>query len=249
MPRLLKQIIIVAIFFIIIGSIVYFSFIKNSIEPSPTPSVFIQPLEIISQNILRVADLDYDFLIKIKNPNLDFGATNISYEVSIFGKDGNLIDVKRGSINLLPGQTRYEIISSIKYNQEISNIVFKTTNADWQKLKDYIPESLFLVKNQEYLELGQEYPKLRGTLFNNSNFDFDRVDVYIVLFGENNRVLAVNKTDIRTFLARTDRFFEVRWLKLFKDEVRQVQIEAYTDVFRNENFIKEYGTQENFQKF
>ncbi|TSC90509.1 MAG: hypothetical protein G01um10142_425 [Parcubacteria group bacterium Gr01-1014_2] len=70
----------------------------------------------------------------------------------------------------------------------------------------------------------------------------------MVLLGENDKVLAVNKTDIRTFLARTDRFFEVRWLKLFKGEVRRVEIEAHTDVFKNENFINKYGTQENFQK-
>lgn len=249
MKRLLKQIVIAVIFFIIIGSVVYFSFINDSANPTPTPSVFIQPLEIISQNILKVADLDYDFLVEIKNPNLDFGASSVFYEASIFGRGGGLSDVLSGFINLLPGQTRYEIISPIKFNQEISNVVFKITNVDWQKLKEYIPQSLFLVKNQEYLEPGQGFPRLRATLFNDSNFDFDRVDVYVVLFGENDKILAVNKTDIRTFLARTDRFFEVRWLKSFEGEVRRMEIEAYTDVFKNENFIKQHGTQENFQKF
>ncbi|OHB16781.1 MAG: hypothetical protein A2913_02375 [Parcubacteria group bacterium RIFCSPLOWO2_01_FULL_40_65] len=247
MKRILKQIFIAAIFFTIISSISYLFYIKDSIEPTPAPLVSIPSLEIISQNILKVADLDYDFLVKIKNPNLDFGAGNASYEVSIFSRDNNLINILSGSISLLPGQTRYEIISSIKYNQEISDIVFKITDVNWQKLKEYIPQSLFLVKNQE-LALDQS-PRLRATLSNNSNFDFDRADVYAVLFGENDKVLAVNKTDIRTFLSGTDRFFEVRWLKPFEGEVRRVEINAYTDMFKNENFIKQHGIQENFQRF
>jgi len=250
MKRLLKQIIIAAVFFTVIGSIVYFSFIKDTATgPTPTPSVFIQPLEIISQNILKVADLDYDFLVKIKNPNTDFGASNASYEANIFDQAGSLITSIQGSISLLPGQTRYEIISPIETNQEIGDVTFKITNVDWQKLKEYIPQLLFLVKNQEYFKSGQGFPRLRATLFNDSNFDFDRVDVHIVLFGESDKILAVNKTDIRTFLSRTDRFFEVRWLKPFEDEVQRIEVDAYTDVFKNENFIKQHGTQENFQKF
>ncbi|TSC91231.1 MAG: hypothetical protein G01um10142_46 [Parcubacteria group bacterium Gr01-1014_2] len=250
MKRLLKQIVVAAVFFIIIGSAIYFSFIKETATgPTLTPSVFIQPLEIISQNIFKVADLDYDFLVKIKNPNTDFGASNVSYEADIFDQAGSLIVSIRDSISLLPGQTRYEIISPIETNQEIADIIFKVTNVDWQKLKEYIPQTLFLVKNQEYFKSGQGFPRLKVTLFNDSNFDFDRVDVYIVLFGENDKILAVNKTDIRTFLSRTDRFFEVRWLKFFEGEVKRVEINAYTDVFKNENFIKQYGIQENFQKF
>lgn len=248
MKRLLKQIVIAAIFFIIVGSIVFFSFINQSDEPIPTPLVSIQPPQIISQEFIKVDGLDYDFVAIIKNPNIDFGASSVFYEVSIFGRDGNLINVLSDSISLLPGQTRYEIISPIETNQEISNIVFEINNVDWQKIKEYIPQSLFLVKNQEYL-LDQASSRLRATLFNNSNFDFDRVDIYIVLFGDNNKILAVNKTDIRTLLARTDRFFEVKWPEPFKGEVRRIEIEAYTDVFKNENFIKNYGTQEKFQRF
>ena len=246
MPRLLKQIIIAAVFFGAVGLVVYYSFFMESREPVITPAISIQPPIVVSQKLLKIGPLDYDFLAVLKNPNFDFGATDVIYEAVLFGQAGNLINTLTGSISLLPGQTRYEIISSIKTAQEISNIVFKITNADWQKLKEYIPQVLFSVKNQEY---EQNPPRLKGTLSNKSNFDFDQVDIHVVLFDESNEVLAVNKTDVRTFLAGTDRFFEVMWLKPVEGRVNRIQIDAYTDVLKNENFLKEHGTQEKFQKF
>lgn len=251
MPRLLKQVIIAFVFFLIIGSITYFYSIKDFPEPTPAPLIF-QTLKVISEHLFKVGDLDYDFLIEIKNPNTEFGATDVFYELNLFDRASELITVKRGAINFLPGQTRYEIISPIIVDREISNAEFKIISVSWQKLKEYIPQSLFSVKNQEYSQVKlpeQGFSKLIGTLANNSNFDFDRVDIYIVLFNELNSPIAVQRTDIRTFLAKTDRFFEVKWSKSFNGRVIRIETDAYTNVFKNENFIKEYGTQEKFQKF
>ena len=263
MPRFLKQIIIASIFLVAVVLVIYSSFLKDVGEPPAEPASIQSPI-VVSQKLLKVGDfdpernregsqrasvsygVDYDFLAEVKNPNLDFGAAAASYELNLFGRDDEFIETRRGSISLLPGQTRYEIISPLKTDREISKVVFKITNADWQKLREYIPQTLFSVKNREY-EQGLS-PHLKGTLSNNSNFDFDRVDVYVVLFDENGDVLTVNKTDIRTFLAGTDRFFEVRWTAPFKKPVGRVDINAYTDVFKNDNFIKEHGTQEKFQK-
>ncbi len=268
MPRLLKQIIIAAAFFIIVGSIVYLSFMRNAFESMVEPAVLIQPPLILSQRLLKVnpvksseagppsaefngvKDFDYDFLAEVRNPNPDFGATDVSYKLDLFGRSGELIAMKTGSINLLPGQTRYEIISPIIVDKEISSAEFKIIDAAWERLKEFIPQSLFLVKNQEYaflpLDLGS---RLKATLSNNSNFDFDRVDVHVILFNEDNDVLAVSRTDIRTFLAKTDRFFEVKWSPRFSGSVGRMEINAYTNVFKNENFIREHGTQEKFQRF
>lgn len=250
MPRLLRQIVFASVFFILAGSIVYFYFIKDNIKPIPTPVVSIQPLLVASEHLLKVGNLDYDFVVEIRNPNTDFGAAEVLYDLNIV-RDGELITVQIGSTNLLPGQTRYEVISPLKVDKEISGAEFKIINLNWQRLKEFIPQSLFSVKNQEYAHLppGQGFSRLRATLSNDSNFDFNRVDVHIVLFGEDGRVLAVNKTDIRTFLAKTARFIEVRWPKAFEGRVGRIEINAYTDVFKNESFLREHGTQEKFQKF
>ncbi|MEK7579901.1 MAG: hypothetical protein AAB469_01780 [Patescibacteria group bacterium] len=250
MPRFLKQIIIAGIFFGIIGLISYFSFFKD-VDPQPANSVIIKPLEIRFKKFIKVKDFDYDFIVEIRNQNSDYGAVEASYELSLLDSQNQPAVIKKGSLYVLPNQTRYEIISPIKAEKEISKFEFKINNVSWGKLKDYIPETLFLTKNREYslLPPAEGFSKLKATLFNSSSFDFDLVDVYIILFGRDDQILNVGKTDVRTFLASTERFFEIKWASPFEGEPLRIEIYPYTDVFKNENFIKVYGTQERFQEF
>lgn len=251
MPRLLKQIVIAGIFFIIIAAISYFSFFKNYSQPKPTNSPLTQPLEIRFKKLIKISDFDYDFIVEVNNPNSDFGAAEAFYELTLLDSDGQIIISKRGSFDVLPNQVRYEIISPIKAEKEVSKVEFKINNVSWEKLKDYIPENLFLVKNKEYslLPLAEGFSKLKATLFSSSSFDFDRVYVYIILFGQDDQILAVGRTDIRTFLGSTERFFEFKWSNRFEGEPFRIEIYPYTNVFKNDNFLKVYGTQERFQEF
>lgn len=251
MPRLLKQIIIALIFFAAVGSTVYFFSMKGAPFAAPSPTVSISPLLTTSQKLLRVGDRDYDFVAEVKNPNLDFGAAGVFYELNLFDSGNRSIFAKKGEMSLLPGQSRFEIISPIKTGAEISRAEFKITSVTWERLKDFIPQNLFSIKNQEYslLPQGQGFSRFRGILFNNSNFDFDRVDIFVVLYDTGGGILAVNKTDARTMLAKTERFFEVKWLDPFKEGVLRIEVSAHTDIFKNSNFLKEHGTEERFQNF
>ncbi|MEK7659034.1 MAG: hypothetical protein AAB338_00015 [Patescibacteria group bacterium] len=250
MLRLLKQVIIALIFFTVIGSAIYFFSMRDDPLPAALPTVLISPLLVSSQKLLKVGDRDYDFLAEIKNPNFDFGAT-VFYELNLFGGTGGPAMVKTGSMSLLPGQSMFEIVSPIRTEAVISRAGFKITSVIWERLKEFIPQNLFFVKNQKYsfLPKGQGFSSFSGVLFNNSNFDFDRVDVLVVLYGSDGDILAVNKTDARTMLAKTERFFEVKWPVSFKGEVSRIEISVYTDIFKNSNFLKEHGTEERFQNF
>ena len=224
---------------------------KDAPFATPSPTVLISPLLVSSQKLLKVGEGDYDFLAEVKNPNFDFGAAEAFYELNLFDFSNKLAFMKKGSISLLPGQSRFEIISPIRTEAEISLAEFKIISVTWERLKEFIPQNLFSVKNQEYslLPQGQGFSKFSGILFNNSNFDFDRVDVFVVLYGQDASVLAVNKTDARTILSKTERLFEVKWPISFKGEVSRIEISVHTDIFKNINFLREHGTQEKFQNF
>lgn len=272
--RLRKQILIAVIFLGIISVLFYLLFFYQSLEAScfnnrkdkneegidcggvcEKSCIVINPPQIISKKLFKLDNPSknssyylYDFFVIIKNQNSDLGSGDINYELNFFDKDNNIIFSKLGSLYLLPGQLRYEVIPSIKTKNEIYEIDFKIKSVSWQKLKEFIPQALFIVKTQELLDENSA-PKIKGILFNNSNFNFDKVDVYAVLYDQNNNPIAVNKTDIRTFLAKKESFFEMKWLKKFPEKIERIDIQAYTNLFKNENFIKEYGTQEKFQEF
>lgn len=251
MLRFLKQIFISLVFLSVLGLIVYFSFFGDSGEPTLTPQVSVKPLEVLSSRLLKVNDSDYDFLVEIKNPNPDWGAARVSFELRLLDGASRAAVTRTGSLSLLPGQIRYEVVSPIIAEREVSGAEFKITDVSWERLKNFIPRTLFLIKNQDYSVLPPEqgFSRIRATVFNNSNFDFDRVDVSVVLFDERGEAVAAGRTDIRTFVKGTDRFFEITWPDEFEGEVKSIEINAYTDVFSNSNFIKEHGTQEEFQRF
>ena len=59
----------------------------------------------------------------------------------------------------------------------------------------------------------------------------------------------VGKTDIRTFVAKSERGFNVAWPFALSRNVARQDVEASTNLFENSNFIKSYGSPEKFQKF
>ena len=91
--------------------------------------------------------------------------------------------------------------------------------------------------------------RYEGVLFNDSDFDFAKVDVVVILFDDAGLALAVGQTNTNTFLSRTERYFSVSWPSQVRGTVAAIRVQASTNLFENENFVKRYGTQEKFQNY
>jgi hypothetical protein len=194
-------------------------------------------------------DKDYDVLFKIHNANTGFGAPKLEYEINLFDAQNSLFLRKRGFSYILPGQTKFIFEPMIQTEVSARRVELKIVSVNWQRLRGLGEEVGFITRAKEYLTNGKPgiFSYVRGTIFNDSNFDFDRVDLIVVLLKGNVPVRA-NKTDLRTFLSNTDRYFEVDWVNAFGAVPDRVDIEAHTNVFESYNFIKRYGTEEKFQR-
>lgn len=276
--RTQKQLIIGSIFILIIGSIGYgfvdyffvvestcFDKVQNGIEEGVDCGLLacgvacepaILPLNIISQKLIEVRPQDYDFVAQINNPNSFFGASRVRYELNIGVEGKEIVDSnkmplqKTGTFFILPGQTRFVIIPSIRSNDVLVGVSIDIKEVEWEKIEMF--ENLnFSVQRKNYLVINKNgiFSELEGVVLNNSDFDFDKVEVGIILFDGNGEIVGINKTDIRTFLSRTERYFKVSWPTRLPANVARQDIEVLTNVFENSNFIRRYGTQERFQKY
>ena len=200
----------------------------------------IMPLDIISSRLFKVGQGDYDFVAQISNPNVSYGASRIEYTLDAFNY--------HGATYILSGQTKWLVLTGLKISENTANTKLVINNAQWEKLDMPNNAVNFILRRKDY------HPTARGTemeaiLYNDSNYDFDKVDVAVILFDDTGSVVGVNRTDIRTFVSKTERGFNVAWpFALPGNAVRQ-DIEASTNLFENYNFIKSYGSQEKFQKF
>lgn len=280
--RAQKQLIIGLIFVLIIGGIGYgladyffivettcFDKIQNGKEEGVDCGLLacgvacepaIMPLNVQSQKLLEVRPGDYDFVAQINNPNSLFGSSRVRYALTLTRQDGTSLD-KTGVFYILPGQTRYLIIPGINIGQTLSNPSLNISEIKWEKVQPFGDINFPVArKNYEIINRNGTFSELEATILNKSDFNFDKVEVGVILFsarggpasGGSNTfgdIIAVGRTDIRTFLSRTERYFKVGWpVRLPQNIVRQ-DIEVLTNVFENSNFIKKYGTQERFQKY
>ena len=257
--RVSKQLIIGLVFVLILGGIgygIYSGFqtkatctdgVQNGKEEGidcgtlacgKTCEPTIMPIDIISSQFFQTSQGDYDFVAQLSNPNGFYGASRIEY----------VLGPVSGSTYILPGQTKWLVLTALKITGGTEGVQLVTKNAQWEKLDMPTNAINFILQSKDYY-LTSTGTELGGILYNDSTFDFDKVDVAVILFGDTGSIVGVGKTDIRTFLSKTERGFNVAWpFALLGTAVRQ-DVEASTNLFENSNFIKSYGSQEKFQKF
>jgi hypothetical protein len=209
------------------------------------PEIF--PINIQWQKVIPSGVGSYDFIALVNNPNTTYGASRIDYEISATG----IAQPIKSFFYIAPGQTKYVIYPAIK-SDSIVDVDFEITQAEWKGLQNLLSESINLaIRRKDYSIVNSAgiYSQVEGAIFNDSNFDFDKVEISVVLFDVNNSVMGVGKTNILTLQARNERYYKVFWPALLSGDVARVDVEAMTNIFDNANFLRTHGTDEQFQKF
>jgi len=208
-----------------------------------------EALVVKASQILSTGEQEYDFVLQISNPNTIYGSEDIAYEIIFINLGGQEITRRSGTFYILPGQTRFIIETKISSSDipQVGQVALG--EPAWFRIQG--PEGVvdFPLKREQYRKVRDNLHEFEAVILNNSDFDFDQVDVAILLVGEGGSLVGATKTNIRTILARSERGFKVSWPFVVSSEVARVQVEATTNVFKNSNFIRTYGAPERFQSF
>ena len=215
--------------------------------PTPDPREELEPISVLFTKVFPVRENDYDVLAQVRNPNQSYGSGNVRYALFADGSE-----IFTDSFYIFPGQTKYVVISPLQTDREITNVSMRILSIDWRELDPLALQGVnFVVTNSSYSSSPQVgvFGRLRGFVANNSDFDVNRVDVAILLMDEEENPVAINRTEIHTFLGHTTRGFEASWFDAFEGSPLRVDIEAHANLFEQSNFIRTYGGQERFQEF
>lgn len=210
----------------------------------------LDPPKIISTKLIKAGEGDYDFVADIENPHAQFGASEVAYKLTLFNSEDIELDNYEGIFYILPGQTKHLVITHLTTEKNIQRIDFKIESAKWQKL-DSLEGMNLIIKRQNYVNLsGSSGTSLDAAILNDSDFDLEIVNVDVVLYNSQGEIAAVNRSDIRTFLARTERSFKVIWPFKIPDKIAKIEIFPSTNLFENSNYIKAYGSAvQKFQQY
>lgn len=200
----------------------------------------VKPLEILSEKLFQIRPGDYDFVAHIYNPNTTYGGAGVSYILTTSA------GTRSGNTYILPGQTKYLVLTSIRSQGVLTEADLDIQSVQWEKLN--VPSGVNLINRRGNFTTDGSESAYEGVVFNDSNYDFDSVEISVILFDTSNAVVGVNRTELRTLLSKTERSFKVSWPFPFPG-VARTEVQASTNLFENSNFIKSYGTQERFQEF
>ena len=265
--RIRKQItisIIVILFLALVGVGVYYVFlkpgstcfdgIKNQDEEeidcggSQCVSCEIKTLkevEVVWTQVIPLVPGVYDLAAKIRNPNPNFGNPGVKYELQLKDKSGQIVGKKSGMTFILPNSTKYIIENNFQGQGQIDSVQIKIDtgeNLSWLKLKNYQTPDIY-VKGKKF-EIRNEtnfFAEASGVVKNSTTFGFDKVDADIVLFDSNSKLIGAAKSEMRTLKAGEERYFSVRWFSPIAGEVKFFDMQAETNLFSDDNYMRVYG--------
>lgn len=204
-------------------------------------------VEILEKDIISSESGVYDILIKIKNPNNDYGSGSLRYTLYLRDSEGNNIAERRGEDYILPRETKYIMETNIESDIAPSQMFIEFEEDNWEE-SDVFEEPELNIYNKKF-EVRDGRSVASGLLRNESDFDFATVTVFIILRNGNGRPVAVNKTEMGTLLSREERDFSPPWFYEIRDDVREVEVRAETNVFDPHNFTRASTADGRFQEF
>lgn len=212
--------------------------------------VALVPPQVVSTALIQAGETDYDFVAEVVNPHKEFGASEVVYELTLFNGDNKKLSKQGGVFYILPGQTKFLVLPFLTTERNVLKHSFKIKSAQWQKIDSLVGIN-FVTSKESYTVLGGVASSvLEAAVLNDSDLDFETVDVDIILRNSSGEIIGVNKSEIRTFLAHSERYFKVTWPFYLSGEVEKIEVISSTNIFENSNFIKRYGSGvEKFQQY
>lgn len=261
MSRNLKRAIIIAVYLAIFAGIAYWIYSANRAPSSCSdgkqnqnetgvdcggvcgqcaPEISAKDLEILDVTLMVGGEGKYDVVAEIRNPNTLYGASEIQYEVILKDAQGDIIERVGGSTLTLPNQKRYIAELNIPSTIVPTRAELKIfDNVQWVQFTDF-EDPNFVVDGSRFglVENGINYAQAFGIIHNRSVFDFQNVDVIVVLKDPSGKPIAANKTFIGDFLASRQRDFSLAWPDRFPGEIASMDVDVIVDVYDAENFIR-----------
>lgn len=263
-----KRFVIVVVylmFFGVLGSLAYYILApdptcndgkKNQMEESvdcggpcaPCEKVInAQPLKIDEKYFVYGNNSQYDVMAAITNPNDKYGAVKFNYEFQLLDQSGVVLEKRAGTSFALPDESKFIIELNLRSAINPYTAKFEIKDVVWDEFLDYEEPKLNIYEKNFQEE--SEKNVTSGLLKNESYFDFNSIEINIVLRDSNGKPIALGKNEMRTIRSQEERDFKLIWPYKFSGNVAIVDIKAEADVFNSDNFIKKYLPSRQFQNY
>ncbi|MDP3963682.1 MAG: FxLYD domain-containing protein [bacterium] len=186
----------------------------------------------------------YDLLGQVENENTDFGAVSFGYRFSLLDASGTVIVSREGMSYALPGERKYLVERRLQSAQIPHRAALELFDESWMEVTEF-PGISLIIRDRSYGPVAssdaESTARAAGVIVNRTGYDFQQVDIVVLLRNEAGNIVGAGSTDVRVLNDGTQRAFEIRWPLSQSVSVERVDMEAYTNLLANENFLIRYG--------
>lgn len=207
----------------------------------------VRPLEEPTVKILENSDGSWDVLATLENPNAAYGTARVDYTLTVTDASGAELAVRRGRTYANPAQPRVLVFPLGKPASDPASAVLQLDQGqiEWAALEIDAAGSVEFAIRADALTTATASARYEANVINRSRFDFTEVDVTVLLYDAAGKAVGAGSTVVRTLLAGEERAFVVDWPFAVPGAVRG-QPSVSTNIFSNENYIREHGTDQRF---
>lgn len=263
-----KRLIIIGIYILIFG--VFGSLVYYIIQPAPTctdgkknqsevgidcggpclackKEIKAQELLVNEKYFVYGSKNQFDVMASITNANDKYGAVKFDYEFQLVDQAGNVLEKRSGRNFILPDESKYIVELNLQSAINPYTVKFEIRNVEWDEFLGYSEPRLSIYQKNYYEEFEKNI--VSGLLRNESQFDFNFIELVMILRNEKGDPVAIGKNEMRTIKTQEERDFKLIWPYKFGDNVTSVDIKAEANVFDSDNFIKKYLPSRQFQNY
>ncbi len=198
----------------------------------------IKDLTLFDVQAIPTKDGFVDLFAELANSNLDYGVPVFTYTFQMYDNDNKLLGEKSGTTFILPNSTKYIAAQAVPIKVNPAHVKLTFGKPLFQEVKNYIKPRLTAL-NLTFDTSDSGFLRARGSLSNQTNFNFDKVYLLLVLRDDAHRLIALNGQEASSLLSNEKRFFELNWAYRTPFFTNQdVQID--TNIFDDANIIKSF---------
>jgi hypothetical protein len=207
------------------------------------------PLQVVDTVLVR-AGSSTDVLAHLENPNPLYGAAVVEYTMTVTDSAGAVLATRTGTTYVNPSQPRYILFTRLNLTGTPAKAELQIDEArvQWSALNADAKGDIQFAVRGDTLTVASDSIRYEAVVLNRSSFDFDTVDVTVLLRNAGGSVVSANATVQRTLKAGEERSFVMTWPFPVDDAVRAEAV-VTTNVFLNSNFIRVYGSEESSPGF
>jgi hypothetical protein len=207
----------------------------------------VRAIENLPVQLLQNSDGSWDALAHLENPNGAYGAKRVDYTLVVTDAAGATLVTRRGNTYVNPAQPRYLVFPLGKpaTAPASAELQYDPARVEWAALAVDAAGSVEFAVTRDSLIPASASVRYEADLTNRSRFDFNEVDVTVLLYDRAGAIAGAGSTTVRTLRANELRAFVVDW-PFAVPTADRAQAIVGTNIFSNENYIREYGSPQEF---